>query len=437
MPVRSRSAMTRSKRPRLLLSGLVLAIAALACSGNKKSATSASGGCDESIKLPTGFCAIVFAESAGPVRDIAVRKNGDVFVGLLDQRRQPGGVLALRDTNKDGHADIAERFGEGGVHGVALAGDSTLYASNATSILRFHLTDSLMPKKRIDSIVVGLPARQPPSHTIAIDLRGNLIVNVGAATNACAPSDAPQKPGLDPCPELQSAAGIWRFAPEKANQTIAEGARIATGLHNAIALAVNPRDTMLYAVSQGRDGLRDAWPNLYSEQEAATAAAEEMIRIASYRADFGWPYCYFDYLKQERRLAPEYGGDKQRTDRCDRLIQPIVAFPAHWSPMGLLFYTGTMFPPQYRTGAFIAFHGSAARAPFPEEGYHVVFLQFKDGMAAEDTIFASGFAGSMITPQGAEHRPVGLAQGPDGAVYLTDDKGGRIWKIVYRAQAKK
>ena len=424
-----------SARPRLPVPILILATLtlALACNTTKKTATSASGGCDDSIKLPTGFCAIVFAESAGPVRDIAIRKNGDVFVGLLDQRRQPGGVLALRDTNKDGHADLAERFGEGGMHGVALAGDSTLYASNATSILRFHLTDSLLPRKRVDTIVVGLPARQPPSHTIALDLRGNLIVNIGAATNACVQGDAPQKPGADPCPELQSSAGIWRFGAERANQTIAEGTRIATGLHNAIALAVNPGDTMVYAVSQGRDGLHDAWPSLYSEQEAATAAAEEMIRIASYRADFGWPYCYYDYLKQERRLAPEYGGDKERTDRCDRLIQPLIAFPAHWSPMGLLFYTGTMFPPQYRGGAFIAFHGSAARAPFPEEGYQVVFLGFKDGMAAEDTIFASGFAGPMATPQGADHRPVGLAQGPDGALYVTDDKGGRIWKIVYRA----
>src|SRR5690242_3916665 len=170
---------------------------ALACGTSKKSVTSASGGCDESIKMPAGFCAIVFAESAGPVRDIAVRKNGDVFVGLLDQRRQPGGVLALRDTNKDGHADLAERFGEGGVHGVALAGDSTLYASTANSIVRFHLTDSLMPRKRVDTIVVGLPIRQPPSHTIAIDVRGNLVVNIGAATNACVPNDVAQKPGPD------------------------------------------------------------------------------------------------------------------------------------------------------------------------------------------------------------------------------------------------
>ena len=418
---------------RLALPALIAATALLACRGAKKSATSASGGCDESIKLPTGFCAIVFAESAGPVRDIVVRKNGDVYVGLLDQRRQPGGVLALRDTNKDGHADLAERFGESGVHGVALGNDSTLYASNATAILRYHLTDSLQPRKRVDTIVVGLPVRQPPSHTIVVDPRGQVVVNIGAATNGCVPNDAPQKPGPDPCPELQNAGGIWRFGTEKANQTVAEGTRIATGLHNAIALAINPRDTMVYAVSQGRDGLHDAWPNLYSDQDAANAAAEEMIRIASSRADFGWPYCFYDYIKQERILAPEYGGDKQRTDRCDRLIQPIVTFPAHWSPMGLLFYTGTSFPPEYRTGAFIAFHGSAARAPFPEEGYHVVFLQFKDGMAAEDTIFASGFAGSMVSPQGAAHRPVGLAQGADGALYVTDDKGGRIWKIVYRA----
>jgi glucose/arabinose dehydrogenase len=102
--------------------------------------------------------------------------------------------------------------------------------------------------------------------------------------------------------------------------------------------------------------------------------------------------------------------------------------------MSLLFYTGTMFPASYRGGAFIAFHGSAFRAPLPQEGYHVVFLQFKEGLAADYTVFASGFAGGMASPDGAAHRPVGLAQGPDGALYLSDDKGGRIWKITYRAK---
>jgi glucose/arabinose dehydrogenase len=185
-------------------------------------------------------------------------------------------------------------------------------------------------------------------------------------------------------------------------------------------------------VSHGRDGLHEMWPQNYSEQQAATAAAEEMIRIASSRADYGWPYCYYDYPKQQRVIAPEYAFDKAGIDRCDRLIQPLMSYPAHWSPMSMLFYTGTMFPPEYRTGVFVAFHGSSQRSPLAEEGFHVIFQQFKEGLAADYTVFATGFANGATTAQSAAHRPVGLAQGPDGALYLSDDKGGRIWKIVYK-----
>ncbi|HEY9227920.1 MAG TPA: hypothetical protein VIP11_14785 [Gemmatimonadaceae bacterium] len=401
-----------------------------ACSRN--SATSATGGCDPAIKLPEGFCATVFSESAGFARHIAVRSNGDVIVGMLDQRRQPGGVMILRDANKDGHADAAERFGDTGVHGVALSGDSVLYVSTSNAVVRYRLTDSLLPRKRVDTIVDGLVERQIPSHSLALGPRGALIVNIGSVSNACQVKEAPGAPGRDPCPELETSAGLWRFTTDKTHQTLAEGVRIATGLHNAVALTVNPRDTMIYAVSHGRDDLHQMWPGLYNDEESATLAAEEMIRVAPLRADYGWPYCYYDYLKEQRVLAPEYGGDKNTVGRCERLIQPLVAYPAHWAPMSMVFYTGTMFPPRYRTGAFVAFHGSADRAPLPQEGYHVVFQQFKEGLAADYSVFADGFAGGMMSPQNAAHRPVGLAQGPDGALYVSDDKGGRIWKITYK-----
>ncbi|MDB4874580.1 MAG: L-sorbosone dehydrogenase [Gemmatimonadetes bacterium] len=423
--------MPRSPRLALLLLAAAVGLTT-ACNQKKSLATSATGGCDASIKLPQGFCATVFSESAGPARHLVVRKNGDVIAGVLDQRRQTGGVLVLRDTNHDGHADLEERFGDAGVHGVVLGSDSSLYVSTATAILRYRLTDSLTPKKKVDTIVAGLPARAVPSHTLAIDMRGNLVVNIGALSNGCQAKEAPRAPGRDPCPELETTGGIWTFRTDKTNQQLKDGTRIATGLHNAVALAVNPRDTMVYAVSHDRDGLHDLWPELYSNDESATLPAEEMIRVASTRPDYGWPYCYYDYLKGERVVAPEYGGDKVQTGRCDRLIQPLIAFPAHWSPMSLLFYTGKMFPAQYQTGAFIAFHGSAFRAPLPQEGYQVVFLTFKDGLAADYTVFASGFAGGMSSPEGAAHRPVGLAQGPDGALYLSDDKGGRIWRISYK-----
>jgi glucose/arabinose dehydrogenase len=387
-------------------------------------------GCDPSITLPPGFCALIFADSVGPARHIVVRSNGDVYVGITDQRRN-GGVLALRDADKDGHADFQLRFGDAGVHGVVLESDSTLYASTTDAILRYHLADTL-GATRVDTVVSGLAQRQIPAHSLAIDFRGSIVANVGAKSNGCASGSVPDSPGANPCPELETAGGIWSFRPDRDHQTLSDGTRIATGLHDAIALSVNPADSTVTAVSQGRDGLHEGWPTLFSDADAAEAAGEEMIRVASARADFGWPYCYFDYLKQERKLAPEYGGNGQSTERCDHYIQPLIAFPAHWSPMSLLFYTGKMFPPDYRTGAFIAFHGSAFRRPLPEDGYEVVFLHFKDGQATDYAPFASGFAGPMQTPTAALHRPTGLAQGPDGSLYLTDDKGGRIWKIVYK-----
>ena len=407
---------------------LALALVVAASCRDEKAAP---GGCDATIKVPEGFCATVFSDSVPLARHIAVRKNGDVVVGVLDQRRQAGGVMILRDADRDGRVDQTVKFGESGVHGVALADDSVLYVSTATAVVRYRLSDSLAPKRRIDTIVTGLTARRIPSNSIAIDVRGRLVVNVGAVSNGCAAKEVPGAVGRDPCPELATSGGIWRFATDKTNQTIANGERIATGLHNAVALAVNPRDTLVYAVSHGRDGLRELWPAKYTDEENAAAASEEMIRIATVRADFGWPYCYYDYLKDHRVVAPEYGGDKQSVGRCDRLIQPLVAFPAHWSPMSILIYTGKMFPAQYQTGAFIAFHGSAYRAPLPQEGYHVVFLQFKEGLAADYSVFADGFAGELPGPETAAHRPVGLAQGPDGALYVSDDKGGTIWRITY------
>src|SRR5262249_55236224 len=119
--------------------------------------------------------------------------------------------------------------------------------------------------------------------------------------------------------------------------------------------------------------------------------------------------------------------------RCGRMIQPLFAFPAHWAPMAMLFYTGARFPATYRDGAFVAFHGSAFRSPLPQEGYAVVFVPFRESLPRVDYAeFARGFAGQMANPEGAQHRPAGLAQGKDGALYVSDDKGGRIWRIVYR-----
>jgi len=188
----------------------------------------------------------------------------------------------------------------------------------------------------------------------------------------------------------------------------------------------------LYAMQHGRDDLDRLFPEKYTKEQRVELPAEEMFRIRK-GDDFGWPYCYYDPAQKAKVQAPEYGGDGKSTKGCENKQKPIYAFPAHWAPNGLLFYTGNQFPEKYKNGAFIAFHGSWNRAPDPQQGYTVVFLPFKDGMPSGDyEVFADGFAGPRKTPGDSAHRPCGLAQDSDGSLYVSDDHGGRIWKVTYK-----
>ena len=131
-------------------------------------------------------------------------------------------------------------------------------------------------------------------------------------------------------------------------------------------------------------------------------------------------------------LAPEYGGDGEKLGECADKLGPVADYPAHWAPNALTFYGGEAFPEAYRGGAFIAFHGSWNRSPEPQQGYNVVFQPFSNGKPSGDyEIFADGFAGPRKEPGTARHRPSGVAVGADGALYVSDDTGGRVWRVVH------
>ncbi|UCF41468.1 MAG: PQQ-dependent sugar dehydrogenase [Gemmatimonadota bacterium] len=387
------------------------------------------------LTLPPGFCALAVADGLGRARHLTVARNGDVFVatGRTRQDTAGGGVVVLRDTDGDGVADERVRFGGGTGNDVEFRG-GFLYYSTDDAIMRYPWqAGSMEPAGPADTMVSELPARgghRAKSFVFGSD--GAIYVNVGSPSNACQEQQRTvRSPGKDPCEELEQWAGIWRFDPDRPGQRQPDGSRYATGMRNTVALGVRAQDGELYAAIHGRDQLT-LWPDLFDDAMNAEKPAEEFVRIRE-GSDFGWPYCYYDPALEQKVLAPEYGGDGRAVGRCAEKDDPLIGFPAHWAPNGIHFYVGNQYPQRYRGGAFIAFHGSWNRAPLPQGGYNVVFAPFDgDEPTGAWEVFADGFAGRELSPRGAEHRPVGLAEGPDGSLYVSDDRGGRIYRIVYR-----
>ena len=396
------------------------------------------------ITLPAGFCAVVVADQLGAARHMAITPDGDVFVAI----NQPGatpppfGIIALRDVNGDGKADMMKGFNAGkGGSGIDW-GDGRLYFGENDRVLRYRLrSGELVPSGGPEVVVGGLPnTGNHISKTVVLRDGHTLFVNIGSATNSCKVVDRTlQSPGIFPCPELPIRAGVWAFDPRGTNQTEANGIHYATGYRNMVALAVQPRTRELFGVQHGRDNLFQNWPQFYTAEQGAVLPAEEFVRIAR-GSDNGWPYCYFDAVFQHQKmLAPEYGGDgtKVRGTQgidCASYNQPLATFGAHWAPNGLHIYGGRQFPRRYRNGAFIAFHGGFNRAPLPNEGFNVMFQPMtRDGrVSGPAEVFADNFAGTNVgLPATALHRPVGATEGPDGSLYISDDKGGRIWRVVF------
>lgn len=420
---------------------LICIFAAPAYGQNRLPAGMRPPGCTAGLQLPEGFCATLFAEGLRGVRHIVVAPNGDVFVN--SERGRGGavnaGIVALRDTNGDGKADLQQRFGGAGGTGIALDGNR-LYATAGNSIVRYRLSPgSLTPAGTPETIVTDLPmsGSHKPNNFV---LQGrSLIVNIGSASNVCQRRDRQAgSPGYDPCTELRTRAGIWEFDANRVGQRFNDGRRFATGLRNSVALTRNPLDGNIWATVHGRDQLYDNWPDLFSAEKSAENPGEELVRVDR-GSDYGWPYCYYDMDQRTLVLAPEYGGDGQKIGRCSGKAKPLMAFPGHWAPNGMLFYTGNQFPARYRGGAFIAFHGSWNRAPLPQAGFRVVFAPFRfDRPTGQYETFADGFNPSPGPgrAQPGTRRPTGLAQASDGSIYLTDDTGGTIWRIYYRPNSR-
>ena len=391
------------------------------------------------ITLPPGFCATIFADQLGKARHIAVSPSGHVFVAIEPSTptATDAHVVSLFDTDNDGVADEQHSFGDIGGNGIAWR-NGQLYVAANDRIVRFAVPpNAALPTSATPvTVAANLPATGDHTAKTVAFVGTAMYVNFGSPSNACQVANRePHSPGKDPCDELATRAGIWRFDANATDQTQSCATRVATGLRNTNALAVDPNTKVLWGAVNGRDQLHDNWPELFTEDQDKVLPSDEVTAISDGR-DGGWPYCYHDAAAGEMKLAPEYGGDGIARGRCANIASPDVALAAPSAPLAMVFATGNQFPPSFRSGAFVSNHGSRfdATAPAAElHGYDVEFLPFHHGWLTGEVIkFATGFdAGMRPLPDAAPHRPVGLAMMPDGSLLIGDDKGGRIWRVFF------
>lgn len=373
------------------------------------------------LGLPKGFKASVFVEGFGGARHIVVTKQGGVYV-KLSRLKDGKGIYYLKDNNGDGVPDVTKGFGTFPGTGIFIKGNY-LYASSNSEVFRYTLnaqgevTNPDAPEKLISGLA---DHNRDNSKSIVVDNNQNLYVNVGSYNNACV-LEPKGTTAPNPCPLLDSVGGIWVFKANKLNQTFKDGVKYGTGYKNTVGLDWNTKTNSLFVIPHGRDGL-DAFPQFFTKEQNTLLPAEAMFEVKK-GTNGGWPYTYYDHKQKKHILAPEYGGDGKKPATVNAQ-SPTIAFPAHLAPNGLLFYSGTSFPAKYRNGAFIAFHGNSAEL---KKGFFVGFVPFTGNKAAgELEVFADNF-----TTTNNPHRPCGLAQAPDGSLYVTDDTKGTIYHIQY------
>ena len=349
------------------------------------------------LALPDGFEIDVFARDLGNPRMIRIADDGTLYV----TRRATGDVLMLRDTDGDGRADeqavVARREQ---MHGIELDGD-TVYLMTVNEVFRAdRRSDGRLSE--LELVADGFPeGGQHPNRMVVMGPDGRLYLSVGSTCNACAET-SPYN------------ATVVAMDPDGTDREI-----YASGLRNTIGYGFEPSTGQLYGFDHGIDWLGD------NEQH------EEFNRLDE-GARYGWPYVYALSRYNPQDVPPDASFEEYAAGS----VEPIGLHTPHSAPMQMAFYTGGAFPSDYSGDAFVALRGSWNREP--PSGYEVLRVDFEDGRPVAMEPFLTGFLmQDDESPTGWGHlgRLCGLAQGPDGALYLSDDEGGIIYRIRHTGAA--
>ena len=326
--------------------------------------------------VPQGFTVNVYAEGLGNARYLTRGPDGSPYLAI----QRDGRIVKLPDANHDGVADsiVTVATGLNQPFGIAFRGD-TMYVGETNAITR------IAPGGARQTLVSGIPTGGHSTRTVVFGPDGLMYVSVGSSCNICDESSSIR-------------AAVTRYNPDGSGEH-----RFATGLRNSVGLAFNPSTGELWGTNHDRDNLGDDLP-------------PERINILKDGKYYGWPTCYLP-----GKQNPEYPSAD-----CGSVEAPAITFQAHSAPDGLTFYTGSSFPAEYKGDAFVSFHGSWNRSV--PTGAKVVRVRVQNGRPVSVQDFATGFQ----LPDGSRWgRPVSVTIASDGSLLVSDDMGGKVWRISY------
>ena len=338
------------------------------------------------VQLPPGFQVEIFARDLNGPRFIAFSPDGVFYVADRGNKR----IVALPDEDSDGQADSVRVFADDieSPHSLVFH-ENALFVGVPSGVIRLQDRDGDGISDEREILIDDYPTNGHSTRTVIFLPDGRMAVSVGSSCNVCEEADP------------RRAAVVIYEGPQATGERI-----FASGLRNAVGLAIHPETGELWATNNGRDMMGDDLP-------------PETIEIVREGEDYGWPRCHSGRIED-----PDLG----YPGSCEGVNGPLVEMQAHSAPLGLAFYMEDAFPSEYQDDLFIAFHGSWNRSV--PTGYKIVRLPLDDGIPTgpvED--FATGWLDEE-TGQ-VSGRPVGLAVGPDGALYASDDAGGFIYRITY------
>jgi glucose/arabinose dehydrogenase len=366
--------------------------------------------------VPAGFKVELLAEGLSGPRIVRVAPNGDIFVA----ETRAGRIRVLR-TDESGAKIVTDEIYAGGLNrpfGIAFfpAGENPqwLYVADTDSVVRFRYRAGDLKASGKPSTVVANLAHGSGHSTRDIAFTPDnkrMLVSVGSAGNAGEGMGNPPT-GLESWSRAQALGAPWGYETERAAVLAfdpdGKGRKLyATGIRNCVGLAIQPQSGTAWCSTNERDGLGDD-------------LVPDYVTSVKEGAFYGWPWFYIGGNEDPRHAAA-------RPDLKDKVTVPDVLLQPHSASLGMTFYEGNSFPPEYRGDAFAAEHGSWNRSK--RTGYKVIRVRMKDGQpTGEYEDFVTGF---VVNDDDVWGRPVGVAVAKDGALLISEDGNGTIWRVTH------